>query len=387
MAYPLQPVLDALHGMRDEWPGLCTNPKLKFEGEVECIIKACEKSDYATKVALANIPAVQTVLRDCAMVGVTMQPAHKLAYCLPRDEKMVYDVSWMGLIHLAVEEGAIQWAKAHRVYANETYEPQGYDVPPIHKRKPFAKPEERGELVGVYVVAKTPSGDYLTDEMPIEEVNSIRDRSPSWKKNQSGPWKTDPGEMQKKTVVKRAAKWWRAAGGSERLEKAIHYLNTDGGQGMDLTHEDEAKTRLDIFRGKLANAKTGDEVAAIWKQREEFKAANDLAGYEEFKKLVAARNKELGVTPPANGNGTAKPEPSSGTQAGQAAPQTRGTPPAAKPSPEAAILADIEKAGTYDDLNAIAERIDALAAGELQNECNDAWNERLAVLKKKFGHA
>ena len=38
-------------------------------------------------------------------------------------------------------------------------------------------------------------------------------------------------------------------------------------------------------------------------------------------------------------------------------------------------------------LNAIAERIDALPAGDEQNECNDAWNQRLEVLKKKFGHA
>ena len=87
----------------------------------------------------------------------------------------------------------------------------------------------RGEIVGVYCTVKTSGGDYLTECMSIDEVYSIRNRSESYKRN-SGPWVTDAGEMIKKTVVKRANKYWPKV---ERLSNAIEYLNTVNGEGIE----------------------------------------------------------------------------------------------------------------------------------------------------------
>jgi recombination protein RecT len=103
----------------------------------------------------------------------------------------------------------------------------GFDREPTHKFNPFAK--DRGEIVGVYCVAKTNHGDWVTDTMTIDEVYAIRDRSESYKAGKSTPWKTDPGEMIKKTIVKRASKMWPK---TDRLDEAIHHLNTDGGEGV-----------------------------------------------------------------------------------------------------------------------------------------------------------
>ncbi|SPW12827.1 Recombinational DNA repair protein (RecE pathway) [Cronobacter sakazakii] len=50
----------------------------------------------------------------------------------------------------------------------------------------FDTKEQRGEVVGAYVVVKTDDGDYLTHTMRIEDIYSIRDRSEAWKK-----YKTD----------------------------------------------------------------------------------------------------------------------------------------------------------------------------------------------------
>jgi recombination protein RecT len=86
----------------------------------------------------------------------------------------------------------------------------------------------------VYVVVKTADGEYLTHTMDIASAHAIRNRSAAWKKDQSGPWKTDEGEMVKKTCVKQAYKYWPK---TDRLEKAVHYLNMDGGEGLAAINE------------------------------------------------------------------------------------------------------------------------------------------------------
>ena len=41
--------------------------------------------------------------------------------------------------------------------------------------------------------------------------------------------------MLKKTVIKRAYKTWPKTDRHNRLDEAIQYLNTEGGEGLDLT--------------------------------------------------------------------------------------------------------------------------------------------------------
>jgi hypothetical protein len=103
-------------------------------------------------------------------------------------------------------------------------------------RNPFASMEERGDVLGAYVVVKTPDGAYLTTAMSMTEILDIRDRSEAWKKHAAdpskhgGPWQTDFGEMAKKTVIKRAAKLWSKV--DRRLHSAIQHLNVENEEGL-----------------------------------------------------------------------------------------------------------------------------------------------------------
>jgi len=200
------------------------------------------------KVAGTNRQSVINAVTNIAAIGISLNPAKKQAYLVPRDGKICLDISYMGLLDIAIQSGSILWGQAEVVREADTFELNGFDKPPLHKRSPFAK--DRGEVVGAYVVVKTATGDYLTTTMTIDEINEIRDRTSAWKAYQKDgrkcPWVTDPGEMQKKTVIKRAYKLWPK---TDRLDGAVHYLNTEGGEGLDLSEQQAAPKGPGVISG------------------------------------------------------------------------------------------------------------------------------------------
>ena len=158
------------------------------------------------------------------------------------------------------------------------------DKAPAHKFNPFSK--DRGPVVGVYVTIKTSHNEYLTHTMTIADALAIRDRSSAWKANKSGPWATDEGEMIKKTCVKQAYKYWPK---TDRLESAIHHLNTENGEGIELV--EKAANVVPIISGRDAgkedfNLLTIDRkqiIEAVAESVKQHYADDDIHGaYEEY---------------------------------------------------------------------------------------------------------
>lgn len=199
---------------------------VKWEKESQFAIQLFQANDFLAKTALNNPVSAQNAIVNIAAIGISLNPALKHAYLVPRKKSVCLDISYMGLMHLAMESGSILWGQAVIVHKNDDFKLTGLGSLPHHDYSPFG---DRGEIVGVYCTVKTSGGDYLTECMSIDEVYSIRNRSESYKRN-SGPWVTDAGEMIKKTVVKRANKYWPKV---ERLSNAIEYLNTVNGEGIE----------------------------------------------------------------------------------------------------------------------------------------------------------
>lgn len=210
-------------------------PSIKYDAEKGFAMQILMNSPYLMKVAQENKPSLAQAITNVAAIGLSLNPAEKQAYLIPRTVKMgdkyvskvFLEPSYMGLCKLATDTGAIEWVQAQCVYSNDTFVDNGVGMRPTHTYNAFSK--DRGEFVGVYCVAKTHCGDYLTTIMDAEKVFSIRDRSESWKKGQSGPWKTDFEEMAKKTAVRNAAKMWPRSHGTERLNQAVHLSNENEG--------------------------------------------------------------------------------------------------------------------------------------------------------------
>lgn len=224
---------------------------LNFEREAGFAVQVISSNDYAMRVAMDNRQSVINAVTNVAAIGISLNPAKRQAYLVPRDGRICLDISYMGLLDLAIQSGSIMWGQSELVYEQDRFELQGFDKPPLHNRNPFAK--ERGGIVGVYVVVKTRDGDYLTTCMSIDEVHDIRNRSSAWKawetKQKKCPWVTDEGEMIKKTVIKRAYKLWPK---TERLDQAVHFLNTEGGEGLaDIQQAESTSFRSSATMGAM----------------------------------------------------------------------------------------------------------------------------------------
>lgn len=220
--------------------GALTEQTVTWAKESQFAIQYFQKNDFLAKTALSNPTSAQNAIINVAAIGITLNPASKLAYLVPRDGMVCLDISYMGLLHIAMESGVISWGQAKLVHANDTYESNGLDKAPTHKYNAFG---ERGDIVGVYCTVKTPAGDYLTEEMSLAEIESVRKTSKA-AFSDKGPWVNHWNEMARKTVVKRASKYWPKA---SRLDSAIHVLNEEEGVWTEpvMPHKSEEDIRED----------------------------------------------------------------------------------------------------------------------------------------------
>lgn len=206
--------------------GALTGDVIQWKKESQFAIQALGNNKFLSDIAIKNQASLQNAIINVAAIGISLNPALKHAYLVPRDGKVCLDVSYMGLLSLAMSSGAIEWGQAKLVYQNDEYENIGIDKAPIHKQQTFG---DKGAVVGVYCTVKTSSGDYLTEEMDIDALNKVKSTS----KAANGPWKTWPEEMMRKTVVKRASKYWPNC---EAVGKAVNVLNAH--EGIDIVNED-----------------------------------------------------------------------------------------------------------------------------------------------------
>lgn len=248
MSNEVQLIEQSIRSLEPVFNDVLSDKRVLFAKELEFAMQVMASNSYMAKIAAENLQSLKDAITNVAAIGITLNPARKLAYLLPRKNRICLDISYRGLMELAIQSGSVRWAQAHIVYSQDTFKLNGYDREPTHVFDPFAEAEVRGTMVGAYVVAKTRDGDYLTHTMPLGDILAIRDRSEAWKafkkdSTKKGPWNTDATEMVKKTVVKQGSKYWPQ---TDRLDQAIHYLNTDGDEGIELADAPPAPGKPEV---------------------------------------------------------------------------------------------------------------------------------------------
>lgn len=302
MTNAIQLIEQTVYGLEAQFNAVAVDKSVSFKREAEFALQIiCGGGDYIRKIAAQNSQSVRDAVTNVAAIGISLNPAKKQAYLVPRKGGIVLQISWMGLIDLAVECGSILWGKAEIVRDGDTFEYRGMGKEPLHQFNPFDGQRLDREILGAYCVAKTRDGDYLTEMMAIDEINAIRDRSDAWKSwvkdKKPCPWVTDPLEMQKKTVVRRGSKSWpRTSAEHDRVRQAVHYMDTEGGEGVTFDNEQPqpvVEGRANWI-GQAALARSVAEMTKISKAGAKFfNEAKDREGFKAFAEAVQRRGAEL----------------------------------------------------------------------------------------------
>jgi recombination protein RecT len=207
--------------------------KLNFKKEANFALQILKGNDFLRAKAQGNPDSLQNAITNIAAIGISLNPAVKEAYLVPRGNQVCLDISYIGLVKLATDTGAIEWVQAEIVKKNDSFKYLGVGKAPLHEMEPFG---DRGETIGVYCVAKLATGEHLSTIMSKAECDAIRDKSSQAAK--SGPWRDFYEEMLKKTAIKRASKLWPK---SERIQQAVEVINEH--EGIEFTkapHIDQA---------------------------------------------------------------------------------------------------------------------------------------------------
>ena len=154
---------------------------------------------------------------DCARLGMKPGPLGHV-YFVPYGRECQLIIGYRGLIKLALRSGDITAVEAHPVFASERFEVELGSAPKITHVPDYTVPRAPANVVAVYAIAHRKDGRSVFDVMTRGEIEAIRNRS----KARGGPWTTDWIEMARKTVVKRAAKYWDV---SAELAEAISIDN------------------------------------------------------------------------------------------------------------------------------------------------------------------
>lgn len=200
-------------------------------------------------ILLCTQTSILETINRAAELGLDLSGTLGEAYVVPFNSKIKINgqEQWVkqatlipgyrGLAKLARQSGEVKRIDADVVRVNDHF---------VFRKGSDARCEfipnfksDRGEMIGAYAFVQFKDGGEQFDFMPIEDIEKVRRRSKSGNDrdgNAIGAWKTDFGEMSKKTVFRRVSKWLPLS--TEKFVKALEQDDDDA----DFTQVIEAAT-------------------------------------------------------------------------------------------------------------------------------------------------
>lgn len=178
----------------------------------ERVVRVCATALLRTPdLAKCSQASFFKCLLDLSAFG--LEPDGRRAHLIPfRNNKLgtfecTLIIDYKGLVEMAFRSGAVSTIHTAVVNSGDVFE---YDLGTINRHVPWflrrdqQKPPQEGKPLAVYAIAKMKDGTVQTEIMSADEIEATRRVS---KSSKTGPWVNWWGEMAKKTVFKRLAKW------------------------------------------------------------------------------------------------------------------------------------------------------------------------------------
>lgn len=122
------------------------------------------------------------------------------------EKRAQFQLGYRGMVELLRRSDKIKRVEARVVYEGDDFD-FGYGLVPTLTHKPRGCTDP-AKITHAYAIAFFSDGSTQFDVLDKDEIADARKRSKSFssEKGPAGPWVTDPGEMCKKTVVRRLCK-------------------------------------------------------------------------------------------------------------------------------------------------------------------------------------
>src|ERR1700710_379060 len=79
---------------------------INFAREAEFAIQVVCGNDYMREIAVKNPQSLKDAVTNISAIGISLNPAKKQAYLVPRKGGITLMISYMGLLDLAIQSGS-----------------------------------------------------------------------------------------------------------------------------------------------------------------------------------------------------------------------------------------------------------------------------------------
>ena len=205
----------------------------KHERMVELVVTAAVKNP---RLRECTAESIYIALRDCAAVGLEpcspLQEAALVPYKNKKNNTMEcqFQPMYRGLISAAKRTGEIKDVAAYVIYEGDTVDVDYGRDDMIHHKPLLTR--KHSVMVAVWCKIVMSNGHTHYEIMLAADILPIKKRAMNRGSSEyNGPWISDEGEMWRKTVVKRAAKYCQPTQGqyAEALGRIIEKDNESEG--------------------------------------------------------------------------------------------------------------------------------------------------------------
>jgi recombination protein RecT len=152
--------------------------------------------------------SILNVIYQAASLGLEINAATGEAYIVPYKNVATLVPGYKGLVKLAIQSREVSAIEARLVYEGEekTFGVYYGTDSRIEHVPNFTVERTPGKVIFAYAVAKMPRGGVTFEVMTRTQLEAIRHRAASSKREKS-PWNTDTEEMYRKTATRRLVKY------------------------------------------------------------------------------------------------------------------------------------------------------------------------------------